>query len=167
MIVGTVLFGCTLLYGAFWLGKYSVSHQLASGAVLEQARRDIAKEYLAASSTDCADASDPSKPQDRVAVFYQYLRVNRYANRAVIRGCNNNDTLLAKTTQGWERTSVNIALDLRANPSWQKACLITDITRADTVVRPENASIDGFNLKECNYIATHNRVPTWEEAARL
>lgn len=164
---GFLVAGALLLCGAYCIGRYSVSRQLASGDMLEQARQDIVKQYLAASSTACTNPSDPIQPQARAAVFYQYLRVNRYADRAVIRGCNDTDTLLAKTARGWEQTSVNISLDLRANPAWQRACRITDITRADTVVRPENSSIDAFNLKECNYIATYNRVPTWDELMRL
>ena len=117
---------------------------------IQKAKEAITSKYLAASSTACKDPSDPTKPQDRVAVFAKYLKVNSLANRAVIRGCNDIDHLLAKTPSGnWVMTYVQMSLDTRANPIWQKACLIQDITTTDTVVRPENSSIDEFNLQAC------------------
>lgn len=146
---------------AFILGQNSV--RLASGDEMSSAYKGVSAKFLAASSTDCGGPTDPIKPADRTAVFYQYLRVNRYANRAVIRGCNNVDHMLAKTSNGWEMTSVNISLDLRANPTWQKACMIDDITRQDDKVRPENSSIDSMNLTECDYIRQHNTVPSFQD----
>ncbi len=111
---------------------------------------EVKNAYLAKSSIDCTDPTDPIKPGDRVAVFEKYLQVNAYANRAVIRGCNNVDMLLYKDKSGaWMASNVNLALDRRANPKWQKECLIADITRADSVMRPENRSIDTINFESC------------------
>jgi hypothetical protein len=57
--------------------------------------------------------------------------------------------LLAKIDGSWQATQVNLNLDSRANPRWQKACIIGDITRTDVTVRPENSSIDTDNYKLC------------------
>jgi hypothetical protein len=122
----------------------------ATGAEVEAARKAIAEKFINESSVACTDTSDPISPTGRIVVFYKYLRINRYADRAVIRGCNNIDSLLAKTKQGaWIKTNVNMNLDARANPRWQNACNIADITVADDEVRPENASIDEFNFDTC------------------
>jgi hypothetical protein len=122
----------------------------ASGKEIEEARKTIAAQYINESSVACTDTSDPISPTGRIVVFYKYLRVNRYADRAVIRGCDNIDSLLAKTREGkWVRTQVNMALDARVNIRWQNACDIADITVADDVERPENMSIDEENYQEC------------------
>ena len=127
-----------------------IRYRLASAGDIAQAKASITRQFLADSSIKCSDPSDPIKPADRVAVFQKYLRVNKYANRAVIRGCNNMDSMLAKDVfGGWRRTTINVALDSRVNPVWQDACLIIDITTADTVTRPENSSIDIYNLVDC------------------
>jgi len=133
--------------------------KLATDQQMQQAHQQIIGRYFLA-STVCQN--DTMTHDQRVAAFNQYFKVNDYANRAVIRGCNDADTLLAKAEGGsWQRTNVNIRLDARQNPSWQKACLIDGITTADTVVRPENASIDAHNLQVCNdlrrqsYIEVH------------
>jgi len=127
--------------------------RLASTEEKAKAETDITNKYLQASSTGCSDPSDPVKPQDRIAVFKKYLKVNGYANRAVIRGCNDSDSLLYKNRAGeWQRSTVNVSLDRRANPKWQKACLIQDITRADTVERPENKSLDDINYQLCQQL---------------
>jgi len=101
----------------------------------------------------CTDSTDPIAPSGRFVVFYKYLRVNRYGDGAVIRGCNNVDSLLAKNANGiWIKTAVNIALDVRVNPALQKACRVSDITSSDDKVRPENASVDATNLKLCEQL---------------
>jgi len=126
---------------------------LASTEEKATATTEITDKFLQANSTACSDPSDPVKPQDRVNVFKNYLKVNGYANRAVIRGCNDIDTLLYKSKTGeWTRSTVNISLDRRANPKWQKECLIQDITRADTVERPENKSLDDINYDLCRQL---------------
>lgn len=130
--------------------------KLASAAEIQQANHHIVAQYFLA-STVCP--TDNISHDERVASFNKYFKVNQYANRAVIRGCNDADTLLAKADDGtWQRTDVNIRLDTRQNPSWQKACLIDGITTADTVVRPENASIDKFNLQTCNSLRRQSYV---------
>ncbi len=149
-----VLLAAVLVVGVLAAYKAGQNNQegqnwVASGKQLEAARVDIMNQYLTASSTGCTDPSDPISPAARVTVFYKYLRVNAHADRAVIRGCNNADTLLAYLHGKWVRTEVNMNLDARANPTWQKACDITDITVADTKVRWENSSIDAFNLQMC------------------
>jgi len=151
--LGTVLF-VALGIGLITVFKMGADQQRAAlpqatGRELEASYTDIATHYLAQSSTECADVSDPVSPENRVAVFYRYLRVNIHNSRAVIRGCNNIDTLLARIDGKWLPTNVNMNLDAAANPVWQQACDITDITRADTVKRPENDTIDDVNLKMC------------------
>ena len=152
--VALALLAVVFVVGILSAYKAGQNHQagqswIASGKQLEAARTDITNEYLAVSSTGCADPSDPINPADRVAVFYKYLRVNAHADRAVIRGCNDADTLLAYQAGKWLRTEVNMNLDARANPAWQKVCDITDITVADTKARPENSAIDAGNLQMC------------------
>lgn len=155
VLLGTLLFvglgvGLITVFRAGAAQHLDAISQAASGTQLEASRKAIADTYLAASSTECSDATDPISPADRVAAFYKYLRVNSHNNRAVIRGCNDGDTLLARINGEWQKTTVNISLDRRANPVWQRACDITDITRADTKVRPENRSIDSINLELCD-----------------
>jgi hypothetical protein len=153
ILLGTILF-VGLFVGFITVFKAGANQlqqavpAVATGAQLEASRAAIAKQYLTdgAANTPCTSAG--SMPVS-AATFYQYLRVNLHNNRAVIRGCNNADWLLAKIDGRWQETGVNVDLDLRANPQWQKACDIADITRADTVVRPENRSIDHFNQKLC------------------
>lgn len=159
-IIIAACFGLVAAF-AFIVGQNSV--RVANGNEMATAYKEVTAKFLAASSTDCTDATDPIKPTGRTATFYEYLRVNRYANRAVIRGCNNLDHLLAKTSNGWEMTNVNVSLDLRANPTWQKACMIEGITRPDDKVRPENSSIDSMNLEECDYIRQNNKVPSLQD----
>lgn len=128
------------------------------------AKDEITSQYLAESSTNCNDPTDPIKPAERAAVFRKYLKVNSDANRAVMRGCNDTDTLLVKTSDGqWRKTPVNISLDRRANPRWQKECNIQDITTTDDRDRPENSTIDEINFKICKYINQHDSVPTLQE----
>jgi len=129
------------------------NYPLASSQELQRARQDIEDAYLKASSTDCNDPSDPIAPAERVDVFKQYLKINRFGNRAVIRGCNNIDSLLYKDHEGvWQTSTVNVNLDSRANPIWQSECLIDDITEADDTLRPENSTIDIFNLIACRQL---------------
>jgi hypothetical protein len=166
VILGAVLFlalGVGLIT-AYRAGATRQKHELAvaSGVRLESARAAITKQYLAASSTDCTDPSDPVAPGARVAVFYKYLRVNLHADRAVIRGCDDHDSLLAYIDGSWQTTQVNMSLDTSANPVWQRACDIMDITRADTKVRPENSTIDADNLKLCNALA-NNKILQFQD----
>jgi hypothetical protein len=111
---------------------------IGNGAQLEASRKSLADAYL----VNCTDPHD-------VARFYQYLRVNIRNTRAVVRDCNGSDHLLARINGVWRTTSVNMALDARVNPTWQTTCDITDITRADDKIRPENRSIDADNLGLC------------------
>lgn len=86
---------------------------------------------------------------------YRNIRINKLANRAIVTDCSNYDTLLAKNSAGeWVETTVNIMLDNRVNPEWQKECLIEDITVDDDTVRPENSSIDEMNLAECKQLCS-------------
>ena len=120
------------------------------------AHRAIIQRYFLA-STICAN--DNESKIDRIKEFNQYFRVNQYGNRAVMRGCNDGDTLLVKDDHGaWQRTDVNIVLSSRQNPEWQKACYIDDITVADSKVRPENSSIDSNNLRLCKSFAKESYI---------
>jgi hypothetical protein len=155
---GHIIFGVILLFalgvGLITAYRAGATRQMnetpvvASGTAIEKSRDQITKEYLEVSTTDCKN--DDLTQVGRVAVFYKYLRVNLHNNRAVIRGCNNSDTLLAHIDGKWQATSVNMNLDASANFNWQRACDIVDITRTDKVARLENVSIDANNLKMCN-----------------
>jgi hypothetical protein len=131
----------------------------ATPAQIAFARADIEAQFKTSETTCVGDNLDAAK---REQVFDAYLKVNQYANRAVMRSCNNQDSLLALTADGWQKTSVNMALDARVNPVWQKACLIDDITFADDQARPENSSIDSVNLEQCNYLRLHNKVKPFQ-----
>lgn len=149
--IGCFILGVVSSFIFFNLSKNDL--HLASTEEKVKAETEITDKYLRVSSTDCSDPSDPVKPQDRVDVFKSYLKVNGYANRAVIRGCNDIDALLYKNKAGeWVLSTVNISLDSRANSKWQKECLIQDITRADIIERPENKSIDDTNYELCSQL---------------
>ncbi len=149
-VTGVIFFIIGCVVGLALTAVAKDNPQIASFEEKEKAITEVRNAYLAKSSTDCTDPTDPVKPGNRVAIFEKYLQVNAYANRAVIRGCNDKDTLLYKDKSGaWTASSVNLALDRRATPKWQKECMIEGITRADTQVRPENRSIDTINFEEC------------------
>lgn len=133
--------------------------QIATDQQIQDAHHDIIKAYFVANTTCKKDVEDKTT---RVKEFNQFFKVNQYANRAVIRGCNDGDFMLAKDDTGkWQRTDVNIILSSRQNPEWSKACLIDDITTADAKVRPENNSIDAFNLKLCDSLNKENYIHAW------
>jgi hypothetical protein len=129
---------------------------IASQNELQDAHKAIIDKYFLRSTT-CLN--DTRSKTDRIIQFNHYFKVNQYANRAVIRGCNDDDTLLATDDTGqWQRTDVNIVLSSRQNPQWQKACYIDDITVADAKVRPENSSIDANNLHICKSLAKRSYI---------
>ena len=138
------------LVASYQMGRNAVvvPPALASQAEVAQAKQDITNEYLASSTKDCVDPTT-SMAYNGAAYFNKYLSVNAYANRAIIRPCNTGGTLLAKLNGQWVATEVNLNLDARANPTWAKACWASDILVPDTVVRPENSSIDAGNLRQC------------------
>lgn len=125
--------------------------RIATSADKDKALHQIKSQFRMQSTVNCGD---DTVQEDREKVFDQYLKINKYANRAVIRGCSYTDTLLAKNPvkEVWEQTSVNIALDARANPVWRDECLASDILRADTQIRSENSTIDSYNLVECRML---------------
>lgn len=153
-VILTLLIGLLIGYGlGIVLKPQSQKLDLATATEKANAKEMISLHYRDANTIKCSDSTDPLLPNDRVAVFDNYLRVNGYANRAVIRGCNNLDRLLVKTRQGdWVLTEVNLNLDTRVNPKWQRECMIQDITTTDTVTRPENSTIDSSNFQECQKI---------------
>lgn len=162
-----VLFGLAGLFVGIIAGYYipkdtSVDprYVLASKSELRAAETAITNKFINESSIGCTDPTDPVSPDDRVEVFKKYLKVNKYANRAVIRGCNDIDSLLAKNpiTGEWGATTVNVSLDTRANTAWQHECLIDDITKTDTVSRPENESIDVYNFVDCRKLLEREQV---------
>ena len=138
------------LMTSYWAGQNSAYHApaLASQANLEQAKQDITARYLAQSTTNCIDHVT-NVPYDGTAYFAKYLHVNAYANRATIRACNTNGTLLTRINGQWLQTDVSLNLNARANPAWAKACLVSDILTLDSKVRSENRSIDNVNLRMC------------------
>jgi hypothetical protein len=133
-------------------GLTLLAQQILIKSDIQKAKDAITAKYLWSNPLGC-DETNPISHNDQIKMFKKYLKVNSLVNRAVIRVCNG-DSLLAKKPDGkWVQTAVNMSLDTRVNPVWQKACLIQDITTADTVVRPENSSIDADNLKECQTLA--------------
>jgi hypothetical protein len=159
VLLGTILFvglGIGLLT-VFKAGadQQRIATDYATGSQLEASRKAITEAYLFTSAGNCTSAStaDATKAAYQELMFYKYLRVNSHNDRAVIRDCVGVDHLLARIDGKWKMTDVNMALDASANPKWQMACDIADITRADTKVRPENSSIDAANLKMCQGLA--------------
>lgn len=141
---------------AFLLVPHYKPVHVASQNEVQDAHKAVIQKYFVASTT-CAH--DNLSHADRVKAFNKYFGVNQYANRAVIRGCNDSDSVLYLDDSGqWQKSDVNIVLSSRQNPEWQKACYIDDITVADSKVRPENASIDSNNLKICNSLAKESYI---------
>lgn len=132
--------------GATMGRKDALVNDLATQAQIDQAKKDITAQYLDASAVNCVDPKT-NRPTTATAVFQ--IAVNAYANRATVRACNQGDRLLAKLNGKWVATEVNINLNARANPAWARACYASDLLVFDTVVRPENNSIDASNLKMC------------------
>ncbi len=134
-----------------FLGANLFSPRVATTQEIEQAKTQIAKVYEGKTVDACWRVNDGSNlAADKYELNYRNLRINKFANRAIITDCGELDTLLAKNKSGeWAQTNVNLQLANRVNPTWQKECVIDDITVADDVVRPENSSIDEMNLEEC------------------
>lgn len=127
---------------------------LASETDINNAYKTITQQYFYGDKILCPNESGTVSNPEALAYFEKYLKVNGYANRAVVRFCVKStpysDALLAKNNDGnWVLTDVNMNLDTRVSPRWQKECLIQDITTSDTVVRPENRSIDDMNFQFC------------------
>lgn len=123
-------------------------YTLASRGEISLAEQQIRDKFKQTVAANCD--SDIMTPQERLDTFEKYLKVNKYANRAVIRGCDNIDEFLVKGLDGsWQGSTVNVSLDLRANPFWRAECLADDILEVDDTVRPENSSIDASNLAAC------------------
>jgi predicted HNH restriction endonuclease len=142
LVIGLVIGGGLALFAQHIFVKSDV----------QKAKDAITAKYLWSNPGGCNE-TNPISHNDQIKMFKKYLKVNSLVNRAVIRACSA-DSLLAKKPDGkWVQTAVNMNLDTRVNPVWQKACLIQDITIADTVVRPENSGIDTDNLKECQTLA--------------
>lgn len=160
LVVAGLVVGTVAGYWVWHDNGNDPRYEVANAAQIKAAKDAITADYKEDSSTKCSDPSDPISPADREAVFDKYLKVNKYANRAVIRGCGDHDSLLAKNPASgeWDATTINVSLDTRANPSWQIECLIDDITKADTVVRPENSSIDTGNLVGCALLKEQEQV---------
>jgi hypothetical protein len=123
---------------------------IASGTALEKSRSMITEAFLESSTTGCKD--DDLTQVGRTAVFYKYLRVNLHNDRAVIRGCNNHDTLLAYVNGKWQATGVLLNLDGTASPGWQKACDVADITRTETELHVEDIPTAGNNYALCRQL---------------
>lgn len=125
--------------------------QYASAQEIENAKNAISELYKDKAIDSCKGPTEASDlTADRYELNYNYIRINKYANRAIITDCGGYSTLLAKNSLGvWNATNINVVTSNRVNPIWQKECLIDDITVADDIVRPENSSIDQFNLEDC------------------
>ncbi|MBC7581420.1 hypothetical protein H7097_00950 [Aeromicrobium sp.] len=124
---------------------------LSTGNDTNYAHQDIIKKFFLSSTTCATDNEDKTT---RIKEFNTYFKTNKYVNRAVIRGCNDMDSMLYKDDAGnWQRSQIKIILSGRQNPEWQKACLIDDITTSDTKAPNEGSSVDGSNLKICENLA--------------
>lgn len=156
-IVLGVLIGGIVGYFASQTDNHDARYELASQSEIKSAKAAISAKFKA---TECGDTTDAATISGRQEVFDQYLKVNSYANRAVIRGCDDADSLLAKDpiSGEWQLTNINVSLDRRTNPAWQAECLITDITTADDAVRPENTSIDAYNLVGCRKLQEREQI---------
>lgn len=123
----------------------------ASPQDIENAKNQIAELYKGQTVGACWEVNRGERLAiGKYELTYRNLRINQYADRAIITDCGDFDTLLVKNNAGqWMKTSVNLQISNRVNPTWQKECGIEDITVADDQVRPENSSIDAMNLAEC------------------
>lgn len=164
-IIGTgaaTMFLLGLVAGHFLLGQENTDarYSVVSSSDRDKVRAELSSQFKKASTEDCGDNPDSNTLTERQKIFDDYLKVNKYANRAVMRGCYGTDALLAKdpVTAKWQRTAVNISLSHRANPAWQEECLIDDITTADTVVRSENSSIDTTNFVGCRQLKEREQI---------
>lgn len=131
-----------------------IQYNHASAQEIEQAKNEIAKLYEGKIVDSCAQVNTgEDNASEKYELTYRNLRVNAYANRAIISDCSDMDTLLYKNKSGeWLQSSVNLQIGNRASPDWQKECGIEGITVADDMIRPENSSIDEMNLEECKQI---------------
>lgn len=123
----------------------------ASAQKVEQAKSKIAKLFEGKTVDACWTVNkEENLGSGKYELTYRNLRINKYANRAIVSDCSDRDTLLYKNSSGeWTETTVNLQIGNRVSPTWQKECEIEDITVTDDTVRPENSSIDELNLKEC------------------
>ncbi len=159
LYAGYTLLLVALLLTIIWamMAPRNTFSSLATPQEKEQAKEDIS-ELFADRRVDHCPHPDLPETRDNIdgyVVDYRYLRINKYGNRAIITSCNNTDTLLSKASNGsWIETSVSLTMNNRVNPVWQKECLIEDITVADDIARPENSSIDAFNLEGCKELKT-------------
>jgi len=130
------------------------STERASAQEIELAKNEIAKLFDGKTVDACWEVFDGENfSAEKYELTFRNLRINKYANRAIITDCGEFDTLLAKNKSGqWIQSSVNLQIGNRVNPVWQKECGIEDITVADDTVRPENSTIDEMNLEECRQL---------------
>lgn len=155
-VYGSLVILAIVATGLFLLVPHYKPLKLATSDDFSTAHRQIIKQYFV---TETTCKKDSLSRVDRVKTFNAYFKVNGYANRAVIRGCNDADTLLAKNDAGdWFRTDVKIMLSDRQDPQWQKACLIDDITTTDTKVRLKNTDVDANNLKVCDSLVKQSYI---------
>ncbi|HWT55783.1 MAG TPA: hypothetical protein VN031_01980 [Candidatus Microsaccharimonas sp.] len=101
--------------------------KLASTQQIMDAHRDIIHAYFVSETTCVNDTVDKAT---RVKTFNKYFAVNQYANRAVMRGCHDVDTLLAKDDSGkWQPVDIVVELDGGLPDSINNACLTRDIIK--------------------------------------
>lgn len=155
--VNSVIVAIALLIVGFLIGfgtKSLSAPQQASAQEIEKAKNEIAALYKDKAVSSCWKVNQGADlASEKYELSYRNIRINRLANRAIITDCADYDTLLVKNKSGeWVQTNVNLMLFNRANPVWQKACQIEDITVADDTVRPENEGIDQLNLEECQQL---------------
>lgn len=156
--VNQYVFALVALAAGLVIGYFAnniMQAKLPTAQQIEQTKNDIAKLYKGKTVDACWQVNNgPNLGVGKYELNYRYLRINRQLNRAIITDCGESDTLLYKNKANeWVKTDINVTLNNRVNPVWQKACEIQDITVADDQVRPENSSIDEMNLQECKQIS--------------
>jgi hypothetical protein len=101
--------------------------KLASDQQIQDAHHNIIKHYFL-SETNCEN--DSRDRADRIKTFNKYFKVNQYANRAVFRGCNDNDKLLAQDDAGkWQYVAIDYDLDYGLLMETARSCQIQDIVK--------------------------------------
>ena len=136
--------------GLLWRSGLATPRQIE--AAKNQVVLNIAEERIVGA---CPEGGDKVElKMGKIVPNYRNIKINKYANRAIVTDCAERDELFVKTQDGfWDPTNkVNLQLSNRANPVWLKECLIDDIVVADEIIRQENSSIDAMNLKECKRI---------------
>jgi hypothetical protein len=169
-----VVYGVLALFALVALGLFlCVPHykplQLASPQRVTDAHRDIIHAYFVNETTCKKDSVDKST---RIKTFNKYFKVNQYANRAVMRGCYDADTLLAKDDSGkWQTVDIVVELDGGLPDTINKACLTSDIIKQNNLGFSDQVASDArikHSQKVCEHLAKQSYVEVhWNQSMRF